>query len=305
MRFWFARHAGVPIREQLVTQVVLGILCDELAPEQRLPSTRELARRFRLHPNTVSAAYRQLEKGRWVEFRHGSGVYVRKGKPDLPHSSTLALDQLIAKLFRSARELGISLSAVQSRLRQWLALQPPDHFLLIEPDEELRRIVVAEMRQAVTFPVAGEGLEACGSPEKLEGAIPVVLPSKKEIVRQALPPGTDLLVLSVQSVPRSLDEWLPAPPHALVGIASRWPGFLKFARTMLVAAGFHSDSMVFRNSGEPGWQRGLKQMAAVICDSVTAAELPKGCRVIPFSLLSESAAADLRRHQQFITDPLS
>ncbi len=166
MRFWFARNSGVPIREQLVTQVVLGILSDELTPEQRLPSTRELARRFRVHPNTVSAAYRQLERERWVEFRHGSGVYVRKSKPELPHSSVLALDQLIANLFRSARELGSSLSSVQSRLRQWLAVQPPDHFLLIEPDEELRRIVVAEMRQAVTFPVVGEGLEACGSAEQ-------------------------------------------------------------------------------------------------------------------------------------------
>jgi DNA-binding transcriptional regulator YhcF (GntR family) len=305
MRFWFARNADVPIREQLVTQVVLSILCGDLAPEQRLPSTRELARRFRLHPNTVSASYRQLEKERWVEFRHGSGVYVRKSKPDSPIPSNLALDQLIANLFRSARELGSSLSAIQSRLRQWLTLQPPDHFLLIEPDEELRRIVIAEMRQAVTFPVAGEGLDACSSPEKLEGAIPVVLPNKKDVVRRALPAGTELLALSFQSVPRSLNKWLPVPPDTLVGIASRWPGFLKLARTMLVAAGFDSDSLVFRNTSDSGWQRGLKQMAAVICDSVTAPEVPKGCRVISFSLISESASAELRRYQQFVIDPLA
>jgi GntR family transcriptional regulator len=305
MRFWFARNGGVPIREQLVTQVVLGILCDELTPGQRLPSTRELARRFRLHPNTVSAAYRQLQRERWVEFRHGSGVYVRKGKPEALLPSTIALDRLIANLLRTARELGSPLSAVQSRLRQWLALQPPDHFLLIEPDEELRRIVVAEMGRAVKFPVVGEGLEACSSAEKLEGAIPVVLPNKKEIVRQALPAGTDLLVLSFQSVPRSLNEWLPVPPETLVGIASRWPGFLKLARTMLVAAGFHQDSLVFKDASEPGWQRGLKQTAAVICDSVTASEAPKGWRVISFSLLSEAASEELRRYQQFITDPIS
>src|SRR5450755_755997 len=71
------------------------ILSDDLAPGQRLPSTRELARRFRLHPNTVSAGYRQLERERWVEFRHGSGVYVGERKPELAPSSALALDQLI------------------------------------------------------------------------------------------------------------------------------------------------------------------------------------------------------------------
>jgi hypothetical protein len=33
--------------------------------------------------------------------------------------------------------------------------------------------------------------------------------------------------------------------------------------------------------------------------------VPKGCRVISFSLLSESATAELRRYQQFITDPMA
>src|SRR5580693_9679841 len=151
MQLWFARGSEVSIREQLVTQVVLGILGDDLAPGQRLPSTRELARRFHLHPNTVSAGYRQLARDRWVEYRRGSGVFVRAGKPDMSDSSALALDQMIAFLFRSAPQQSIPLPALRSRLRQWLELQPPDHFLLIEPDEELRRIVTAEIQQAVSL----------------------------------------------------------------------------------------------------------------------------------------------------------
>jgi DNA-binding FadR family transcriptional regulator len=66
----------------LVTQVVLAILSDDLTPGQRLPSTRDLARRFRLHPNTVSAGYRELAAQGWLEHRHGSGVYVRNRKKD-------------------------------------------------------------------------------------------------------------------------------------------------------------------------------------------------------------------------------
>lgn len=303
MRFWFARNAGVPIREQLVTQVILGILCDDLAPEERLPSTRELARRFRLHPNTVSSAYRQLEKDRWIEFRRGSGVYVRKSKPQAALAPSLALDQLIANLFRSARELGVSFSAVQQRLHHWLALEAPDHFLFIEPDANLRAIVLAEMRLAAKLPVIADGLDSCASPEKLARAIPACLLSKTECVRQALPPGTELLALPARSVPQSLDDWLPAPQDALVGIVSSWPGFLSLARTMLTAAGFPSDSMVFRNAGETGWQRGLKQLAAVVCDSLTAAAVPRGCRVISFPLLSEAAVAELRAYEQFVLNP--
>jgi GntR family transcriptional regulator len=84
MQLWFSRQSDISIREQLATQIVLAIVSGELTPGQRLPSTRELARRFRLHPNTVSAGYKQLEKSNWLEFRKGSGVYVRgncSGKP--------------------------------------------------------------------------------------------------------------------------------------------------------------------------------------------------------------------------------
>src|SRR5271163_2037993 len=193
MQLWFARGSEVSIREQLVTQVVLGILGDDLAPGQRLPSTRELARRFHLHPNTISAGYRQLARDRWVENRRGSGVFVRASKPELPLSSALALDQMIAALFRSARKLHVPLPSLRARLRQWLELQPPDHLLLIEPDEELRRIVAAEIQQAVDMPVRSCGLQDC--PKAMEGSIPVALPNRLAAVRQALPDGTELLSL--------------------------------------------------------------------------------------------------------------
>ena len=134
MQLWFSRTSEISIREQLATQVVLGIVSGELAPGERLPSTRELARRFRLHPNTVSAGYRQLQRSNWVEFRKGSGIFVSAQKPLA--SEGLALDQLIAEFFRSARKLNAPLAAVRLRLRHWLDLQPPDHFLLIEPDPD-------------------------------------------------------------------------------------------------------------------------------------------------------------------------
>jgi DNA-binding transcriptional regulator YhcF (GntR family) len=303
MQLWFAHGSDVTIREQLVTQVILGILSDDLAPGQRLPSTRELARRFHVHPNTISVGYRQLDRERWVEFRRGSGVYVRANKPETPLSSSLAVDQVIANLFGSSRKLGVSLPDLRARLRHWLELQPPDHFLLIEPDEQLRRIIAAEIEQAVTFPVKSCGVDEIPNPP--DGDIPVALPNRVATVRQNLPAGTELLTLQVRSVPASLGGWLPAPTGALIGIASAWPGFLKTARTVLTAAGLHPDSLVFRAAAKPHWQRGLKQTLAVVCDSVTAKELPAGCRAIPFSLLSESSIAELRRYQEFIRHPLA
>jgi DNA-binding transcriptional regulator YhcF (GntR family) len=304
MQLWFAHGTDVTLREQLVTQVVLGILSGELAAGQRLPSTRELARRFRLHPNTASSGYKQLERERWVEFRHGSGVYVRGTKPEASLSGALALDQAISGLFRAARKLNAPLAMVRSRLRHWIELQPPDHFLLIERDEELRAIVTLEIERAVNFCVRSCGLDELKRSGPLDGAIPLVLPSKEKIVRQTLPAGVELVTLGVRSVTASLSGWLPAPAGALVGVASRWPDFLKLSRTMLLAAGFQTDGLLLRDARKPNWQRGLKQTAAVVCDSATADLLPKDCRAIVFPVISEASLAELVKYRELITSSL-
>src|SRR5436190_18578785 len=119
MRLWLARPPEVSLREQLITEVTLGILCGELGPGQRHPSTRELARRFALHPNTVSAGYRQLEREGWTERRHGSGVYVR-AQTDGSVTAEQQIDRHIAGFLRATRELGLDAGAVRARVLEWL-----------------------------------------------------------------------------------------------------------------------------------------------------------------------------------------
>jgi DNA-binding transcriptional regulator YhcF (GntR family) len=302
MQLWFSRRSDVSLREQLATQIVLAIVSGELAPGQRLPSTRELARRFRLHPNTVSAGYRQLERSHWLESRKGSGVYVRAQKPELP--SSVALDQLAADFFRAARKLNAPLAEVRSRLRHWLELQPPDHFVLIEPDEQLARIVVSEMRKAVTLPVQSCEPQSFETSGLADGAIPAAISFSLKAVRDLLSRPADLLTLHLRSAGESLARHLPTSRAALVGIASAWEPFLKNARTMLIAAGFHPDCLVVRDTARSGWQRGLKETAAIVCDSLTA-ELADGMpRVLSFPLLAESSLKELREYEQFIRSPL-
>ena len=122
MRLWLNRTGDVSLREQLITQVVLGILSRELAPGQRLPSTRDLSRRFGIHANTASAAYRQLESDGWVETRHGSGVFVRTTRPEASLSPEMAIDQMIGDMAARARKLGASDALLKARLAAGLRL---------------------------------------------------------------------------------------------------------------------------------------------------------------------------------------
>jgi GntR family transcriptional regulator len=305
MRLWLNRTGEVSLREQLITQVVLGILCQELLPGQRLPSTRELARRFGIHANTASAAYRELEREGWLEFRHGSGVYVRATQPSTPLPPELAVDHLIGELMAKARKLGAAESLVRDRLHRWLKNQPPSRWLVIEPDPELRAIVMHEMEQALAFPVTGCAPDECNAPGTLDGSMPVVLPSKAAGVRKLLPAGTEMTVLQVHPISLELMAHLQRymPEHAgdLIGIASRWKEFQRIAQTLLIAAGLSPESLLVRDATQPGWKRGLDATSGVVCDAVTALELPAGVFPLRFTLLDQPTLAGLRRQEETIS----
>src|SRR5580658_4617228 len=219
MRIWLNRSAEISLREQLITQVILGIRTREMPPGDRLPSTRELARRFGIHSNTASAAYRQLEQEGWVEFRHGSGVFVARAQPAAARTPEMAVDQLIGDLASRARKIGVSDALLRARLRRWLSFEPPARWLLIEPDAELRRIVMHEMAGNLALPVAGCAPADCA--DDLDRSIPIVLPSKADAVRKLLPAGTELTVLQVHPVTAplqaSLQRYLPEHAADLIG----------------------------------------------------------------------------------------
>jgi DNA-binding transcriptional regulator YhcF (GntR family) len=82
---------------------MLAIVSGELKPDQKLPSTRELACRFDLHSNSVNSAYHDLANEGWVEFRKGSEVYVRRLDKALPLDSQFELDQLFSTFLQVAR----------------------------------------------------------------------------------------------------------------------------------------------------------------------------------------------------------
>src|SRR5687768_6786674 len=198
MRLWLSKNSEVPIREQLITQITLGIVSNDLKPSERLPSTRDLARRYSIHANTVSAAYRELARRGWVEFRKGSGVYVRLRSAEKMEEG-LALDQLISRFFRHLREEGYSLPEIKAGVTRSFLMQRPDHLLVLEPDVGLRKIVVAEIGLATRVRVAGAGPEHLVG-MALSGAVPLVVYGHREAFGHRVKPETDLLIIHSASV---------------------------------------------------------------------------------------------------------
>ena len=295
MRLWLSKNSEVPIREQLVTQIVLGIVSNDLKISERLPSTRDLARRYDIHANTVSAAYRELARRGWVVFRKGSGVYVRARIDD--KLDELALDQLVSRFFRHLREEGHSLGEIQDAVRRSFSVQRPDHFVLLESDPELREILVAEIATATRVSVKGVG-PAEFNQASLVGAVPVVLYGHLQQFGDRLDSQTEPLVLHSASVVESMKGQTRPPADALVAIVSRWPEFLKWARTMLVAAGLDADALSFRDARERGWEKGLRSATFVITDSLMAPRIPAGCQIKLFRVLAESSLKEIHEYAE-------
>lgn len=308
MRLWFEHSGEVSLKQQLVTQITLAILAGELAPGDRLPSTRHLARRHHLHPNTVSAGYRQLQAEGWVELRHGSGVYVRLAPPQHlapppgPPGPLALLTPLMHELLAQADHLGIARQELRTHLLHLLDRRAPTHVLLVEPDPNLRPIALYELTHALDRPVHALDLSsdldstllASRLAAEPAGTIVLALPTKAELVRLAVPAHLSFCPLAVQSFSPLLASWLPAPTDALVAVVSSWPPFLDFARTVLVAAGFSPDALLFRGAHHPAPQDDLHHASAVVCDSLTAASVCHR-RVIVSPLIAASSMAELRR----------
>jgi hypothetical protein len=152
--------------------------------------------------------------------------------------------------------------------------------------------------------VSGAGLEDCSRTDFLAGAALVAMYGQAENVRAVLPAEASCLLLRSRSVPGSMAGQERPSPDSLVTVVSSWPAFLKWARTILVAASLDPDAMSLRDAREPDWQKGLASSALVITDALTATRLPRGCHPHIFRLIADSSLDELRRFKEFLANPL-
>ena len=182
-------------------------------------------------------------------------------------------------------------------MRRSFSLQRPDHFVLLEADPELREILVAEIASAAKVNVRGAGPEDLDGRVSLAGAMPVALYSHFKVSRSDR--SADGCAGASLGVGGGVDEGANTPPaDALVAIVSRWPEFLRWARTMLVAAGLDADALSFRDARERGWEKGLRSATFVITDSLMAPRIPPGCEIKIFRVLAQSSIKEIRDYAE-------
>jgi DNA-binding transcriptional regulator YhcF (GntR family) len=292
MKIWLSKNSEISIHEQLVAQISLGIASYDLQTGAKLPSTREIARRFQVHPNTVNAAYKELADEGLVEFRKGSGVFVRgtgNTKAD-PNS----LDQIIARFLHETRRSGFDLPEVRQRLKYFLELQAPENFLVVESDADMREVLIEEIRQITNREIFGISREDF---QKRTGRVKeqiIALYDEQENIQPFLQPDKAPIFLKLNSVSSSMTGQTRPSGRDLIAVVSHWERFLKFAKTFLLAAQIEAESLILRSTKEKNWRSGLDSASMIICDSLTAQKISKHPNLRVFRLISDESLDELK-----------
>lgn len=112
MLFRVDQDSSVSLAEQIAVQIRVGIAAEELAPGERLPPARELAKSLRVNMHTVLRAYQRLRDEGVIEMRQGRGAFVR----DDAGAALLRVSELLTQVVAEAKKLGLPPAEVHSRI---------------------------------------------------------------------------------------------------------------------------------------------------------------------------------------------
>jgi GntR family transcriptional regulator len=108
-----------PIYVQIMDEIKRAIVLGTVAPNEALPSVRQLAADLRVNPNTVQQAYRELERAGRVFVRRGQGTFVAEDGPAPGGRERQELAEMVAgRALREAYRNGLNADELVTAIRR-------------------------------------------------------------------------------------------------------------------------------------------------------------------------------------------
>jgi GntR family transcriptional regulator len=103
------KGSAVPISRQIAQQISTLCAAGSLAPGDRLPSVRELARELAVNQNTILRVYERLCGDGLLEMRQGQGTFVAiQARANASPGQRARLIDELRQLARQGMSLGLS-----------------------------------------------------------------------------------------------------------------------------------------------------------------------------------------------------
>lgn len=109
--------SNVPLYEQIIMQIKELRAKGIIQANEKLPSVRELSSQIIINPNTVSKAYKELERQGIIVTIRGKGTFIAEGE------SIEASEKERVKMKKSLEQLVIDsvyLGITKEELQQWI-----------------------------------------------------------------------------------------------------------------------------------------------------------------------------------------
>lgn len=277
--------SDVPIRRQLTEQIIFLIATERLVDGELLPSVRELARRLKVHHNTISEAYQDLVQRKWLERRRGSRLAVLAREVE---DAETTLDDLINRTITRARENGYSLQQLRERVRERLLAQAPDHVLVVEQDVELRDLIREELRAAVDCDVSGCSRdELASNPGLAIGALAVTPHHALRHVQSLFPKQRPAVPVRYSHADEHLRFIRALQRPSVIAVISSSTVFLDVARSLLAPSmgSRHELREIYLPKDNPAAARAAD---VVFCDSIARKRI-RLAKAMHYSLLAKDS----------------
>lgn len=109
MRLFIDNRSGVPIYDQIYTQIKSQIISGELEEDAPLPSIRNLAKDMRISVITTKRAYEELERSGFIYTVAGKGCFVADKNIDAVRESVMAeIEKHLEEALKLAGECGLT-----------------------------------------------------------------------------------------------------------------------------------------------------------------------------------------------------
>jgi DNA-binding transcriptional regulator YhcF (GntR family) len=263
------RRAGVSVRDQLVAHLEMQILSGALTAGKRLPSVRALARRLKVHPNTISAAYQELQTAGHVERRQGSGIFVCTHAPRSLDEAR-GLDEMIRMALQAAFRRGFTAAEVRGAVARWLAASPIDRVLVVDAERELAELLMAELARDLELPVRPMTIdELSQAPEQAAGALIVAHRYHAGRIGRLLP-GAPIEPLNIQMPEEVRKGTARLPAGSMILMVSHSPALLPIGFALLQS--MRGDELVVEarlRSAAKEWKPLLRSADLVVADVVS------------------------------------
>ena len=115
-----------PMYLQIMEQVRRRIAVGDWPPGQEIPSIRALAAAVQVSVITVKRAYLELERGGLIVTRQGKGSFVAESSDLRTRLQHGELDEHLSSAIEAGRQLGLSPTQVEKRLRELWDQKAPD-----------------------------------------------------------------------------------------------------------------------------------------------------------------------------------